>query len=80
LTGQPGQNRDDKPGHDSSAKRASDKIAAAPQLAEGWDRTAGRGQPGQDSWDRTAARGQLGQDSLDRTAIEDSQDSTLHPG
>ncbi len=71
LTGEPGQNGEDKAGQDSSVRRAVDKIAKAGLLARySWDRTARIRWPGQDSW-----AGKPVQDSWNTTAREDSQDS-----
>ncbi len=71
-TGEPVQNREDKPGYDSNARTAAsgehgqdlwDRTAGTGQLGEdSQDRTARTGQPGQDSWDKNAGTGQLGQD------------------
>jgi hypothetical protein len=66
-TGEPGQNREDKSGHDNNTGTA---VSGEP-----WTRLLG-----QDSWHRTARIGQLGCDSQDRTAREDSQVSTSRTG
>jgi hypothetical protein len=66
-TGECGQNREDKSGHDSNARTAASR--------ELWTRLLG-----QDSWHSSAGIGQPGRDSEDRTAREDSQDRISRTG
>jgi hypothetical protein len=57
--GEPGQNREDKSGHDSNARTVVSRDPWSRLLGQdSWQRTAGIGQPGRDSQDRTARTGQ----------------------
>ncbi len=41
MTGELGQNRDDKPGQDNSVRRVVDKVAGTEELEKNsWDRTS----------------------------------------
>jgi hypothetical protein len=58
-TGELGQNREDKSGHDSNARTAaSGKLWTRLLDQDSWHRTSGIGQPGRDSQERTVGTGQ----------------------
>jgi hypothetical protein len=69
-TGEPGQNREDKSGHESNARTVASRNPWTRLLGQdSWHRPAGIGPPGHDSQDRTAGTGQP-----DKTV------RTVHPG
>jgi hypothetical protein len=81
LTGEPGQNRDDKSGLESDASRAASGKPWTRLLGQdSWHRPAGIGQPGHDSQDRTAGTGQPEKTVRTVNPGQETEDNTSRTG